>query len=129
MQQPQINRQAVRGRITAACSRDKKKLAGDWRGIRGNFGPPGTKMDLSHLKRYERFDDLPGYDSTLYPPNWAPERSNARYMVRFLDLAAARGLVGVGDSPPDAGIDVSELAAYTAVASLILNLDEVVMRP
>src|ERR1700745_2527825 len=33
-------------RVTAICSRDAKKLAGDWRGIRGNFGPPGQKMDL-----------------------------------------------------------------------------------
>ena len=33
-------------RVTAMCSRDPKKLAGDWRGIRGNFGPPGEQMDL-----------------------------------------------------------------------------------
>ena len=31
---------------TALCSRDRKKLAGDWTGIRGNFGPPGDHMDL-----------------------------------------------------------------------------------
>src|SRR5260370_1204024 len=42
-------------RVTAICSRDPKKLSGDWRGIRGNFGPNGEKMDLSKLKRY---DDL-----------------------------------------------------------------------
>src|SRR5947208_1574707 len=45
-------------RVTALCSRDRQKLAGDWTGIRGNFGPPGTHMDLSHLKRYENLDDL-----------------------------------------------------------------------
>jgi predicted dehydrogenase len=45
-------------RVTALCSRDRKKLAGDWRGIRGNFGPPGTKMDLAKVKGYERFEDL-----------------------------------------------------------------------
>src|SRR5947209_5339547 len=45
-------------RVTALCSRDKKKLAGDWRGIRGNFGPAGTRMDLGNVKRYEAFDDL-----------------------------------------------------------------------
>ncbi len=45
-------------RVTALCSRDKKKLAGDWRGIRGNFGPAGTRMDLGNIKRYESFDDL-----------------------------------------------------------------------
>ena len=40
--------------MTALCSRDPKKLAGDWRGIRGNFGPPGEQMDLSGVKRYPR---------------------------------------------------------------------------
>jgi predicted dehydrogenase len=44
--------------VTAVCSRDPKKLTGDWRGIRGNFGPPGEMMDLSHLKKYQRLDDL-----------------------------------------------------------------------
>ena len=51
--------QALRGaRVTAICSRDPRKLAGDWRGIRGNFGPPGTRMDLGKIKRYPDFDDL-----------------------------------------------------------------------
>jgi predicted dehydrogenase len=44
--------------VTAVCSRDPKKLAGDWRGIRGNFGPPGELMDLSGVKKYPRLDDL-----------------------------------------------------------------------
>jgi predicted dehydrogenase len=45
-------------RVAALCSRDRKKLAGDWRGIRGNFGPAGTKMNLGDVKGYEQFDDL-----------------------------------------------------------------------
>jgi predicted dehydrogenase len=45
-------------RVTAISSRDPKKLAGDWRGIRGNFGPPGTHMDLGKIKRYADFDAL-----------------------------------------------------------------------
>src|SRR5262245_46270244 len=44
----------------AVCRRDPKKLAGDWRGIRGNFGPPGTKTDLSKVKKYAALDDLLG---------------------------------------------------------------------
>src|SRR5437868_11186835 len=44
--------------VTAICSRDPKKLAGDWRGIQGNFGPPGQKMDLSKLKKYDHLDGL-----------------------------------------------------------------------
>jgi predicted dehydrogenase len=47
-------------KVAAVCSRDPKKLAGDWRSIRGNFGPPGEQMDLGAVKRYARFDDLLG---------------------------------------------------------------------
>src|SRR5438105_4946634 len=45
-------------RVVAICSRDAKKRAGDWRGIHGNFGPPGQKMDLSGVRTYEHLDDL-----------------------------------------------------------------------
>src|SRR5919199_2914253 len=45
-------------RVEAVCSRDPKKLAGDWRGIRGNFGPPGEVMDLSDVKKYDRIEAL-----------------------------------------------------------------------
>ncbi len=45
-------------RVTALCSRDAKKLSGDWRGIRGNFGPPGEIMDLSGVKKYTSLDAL-----------------------------------------------------------------------
>ena len=41
---------------------------------------------------------------------------------------AARKLVSEGDSPPDEKLNVSELAAYTTVASLILNMDETVTK-
>jgi len=44
--------------VTAVCSRDKKKLSGDWRSIRGNFGPPGEMMDLSSVKKYESLDAM-----------------------------------------------------------------------
>src|SRR5438132_9158215 len=45
-------------RVTALCSRDPKKRSGDWRGIRGNFGPPGQQMDLSKVKTYAELDDM-----------------------------------------------------------------------
>jgi hypothetical protein len=44
------------------------------------------------------------------------------------DPKAAAKLVRVGEAPRDDRLDVRELAAYAAVASLILNLDEVVTR-
>jgi predicted dehydrogenase len=45
-------------KVRALCEQDKKRLAGDWRSIKGNFGPRGTMMDLSHLDRYSELDDL-----------------------------------------------------------------------
>jgi hypothetical protein len=41
---------------------------------------------------------------------------------------AALKYVSYGEHPRDAGLDVSELAAYTSVTSLILNLNETVMK-
>jgi len=44
------------------------------------------------------------------------------------DPQAAEKLVKVGEAPRHAKLDVSELAAYTAVANLILNLDETITK-
>ncbi len=49
----------VRGaRVTAICETDPKRLAGDWRGIKGNFGPAGKRMDLGGIARYDQLDKL-----------------------------------------------------------------------
>src|SRR5438309_12114561 len=48
------------GRVTAICSRDAKKRAGDWRGIRGSFRPAGELMDLWRVKKYAELDELLG---------------------------------------------------------------------
>src|SRR5581483_11246725 len=51
--------QRLRGaRVAAVCSRDKAKLAGDWRSTRGNFGPEPGMVDLSGVKKYASVDDL-----------------------------------------------------------------------
>ncbi|MBA4149399.1 MAG: DUF1553 domain-containing protein [Verrucomicrobia bacterium] len=44
------------------------------------------------------------------------------------DRAAAEQLISVGDSKADDKLNASELAAYTTVASVILNLDEVITK-
>jgi predicted dehydrogenase len=46
------------GRVEAVCSRDEKKLAGDWRGIQGNFGPAGELMDLAGVRPYRDLADM-----------------------------------------------------------------------
>ncbi len=44
------------------------------------------------------------------------------------DADSARALIQIGDSKPDPAFDPAELAAWTVVGSLILNLDEVVTK-
>jgi len=44
------------------------------------------------------------------------------------DTNEAKALISVGDSKPDPKLDVSELAAYSTVASMILNLDETITK-
>ena len=44
--------------VVAICTRDPKKLDGDWTSIQGNFGPRGGTEDLSHLRKYNRIEDL-----------------------------------------------------------------------
>jgi predicted dehydrogenase len=45
-------------RVAAVCEQDESKLAGDWTSIKGNFGPPGERVDLSEIKKYRAFDDM-----------------------------------------------------------------------
>ena len=67
----------------------------------------------------------------------APQSGELRVLKETLDKMlteyradekAARALLSAGASPVDGSISVSELAAYTAVANMILNLDEVITK-
>ncbi|MGC3969537.1 MAG: Gfo/Idh/MocA family oxidoreductase [Pirellulales bacterium] len=44
--------------MTAIATRDLKRLAGDWRGIKGNFGPPGEQMELGPIGRYSDWREM-----------------------------------------------------------------------
>jgi mono/diheme cytochrome c family protein len=44
------------------------------------------------------------------------------------DISAARALIAVGETRPDSALDPSELATWTMVANLVLNLDEVLCK-
>jgi hypothetical protein len=44
------------------------------------------------------------------------------------DESGARSLIAIGSSTSDPSIPASELAAYTAVANIILNMDEVITK-
>jgi hypothetical protein len=67
----------------------------------------------------------------------APDAEEQRILLRTFDKAkasfsaddaGARALLAIGAAKPDASIPPVELAAYAAVANLILNLDEVVTK-
>ena len=45
-------------RVAAIATRNEKKLAGDWTGIQGNFGPPAGQVDLSEVTGYRDYHDL-----------------------------------------------------------------------
>ena len=46
-------------RVVAICTRNPRKLKGDWSMIRGNFGEPGRKREnLEGINRYSSYDEL-----------------------------------------------------------------------
>lgn len=71
--------------VVALCSRDARKLDGDWTGIQGNFGPSGTNMDLSRQVRYT------DYVTFLADPNMAlvdlcvASEAHARMAIQALE--------------------------------------------
>ena len=53
------------------------------------------------------------------------ETFQAHYQELAAHPEAAKELIAVGESPPDETLDAVEVAAWTMIANLILNLDEV----
>ncbi|MSR81924.1 MAG: Gfo/Idh/MocA family oxidoreductase [Candidatus Latescibacteria bacterium] len=45
-------------KVVAICTRDQKKLRGDWRKVQGNFGGGGGLQDVAKLDCYADLDDL-----------------------------------------------------------------------
>ncbi len=49
---------STKAKLKAFCSRDAAKRAGDWTSIKGNFGPPGERIDLQGLDVHESLDQM-----------------------------------------------------------------------
>jgi predicted dehydrogenase len=59
-----LSYQKLRGvKVAALCESNEKRLKGDWRDIKGNFGPPGEMMDLKGIATYTDIDELLADDS------------------------------------------------------------------
>jgi hypothetical protein len=75
-----------------------------------------------------------GYRLLLARPPGIPQsqilaRAFDRFAAEFrADAKSAAALLKTGDSPVRPGLDPAELAAYTSVASLLLNMDEAITR-
>ena len=70
---------------------------------------------------------------TARPPNLSEKLVLASSLARLrqqyaADPDAARKLIATGESKPDAALPEPELAAFTALGSLLLNLDETLTR-
>jgi predicted dehydrogenase len=71
--------QKIRGaKVAAICEQDPKRLAGDWRSIRGNFGPQGEMMNLRGVRRYANLDEMIVDENVdlidvCLPPAWHAE--------------------------------------------------------
>jgi predicted dehydrogenase len=64
--------------LVGFCSRDPKKRSGDWREIKGNFGPPGEQIDVSAMNVCQSLDELLQDDSIdlidiCLPPSLHPD--------------------------------------------------------
>src|SRR5437868_8715315 len=69
-------------KLAAVCTRDERRLGGDWTSIKGNFGPAGEKVDLMGVAKYTQLDDLLSDKSIdlvdiCLPPNLHAEASIA----------------------------------------------------
>ena len=72
-------------RVVALCSRDRKKLAGDWTGIQGNFGPRGEQMDLSAHARYQDVAGLLADPEVTLVDLCVPNDEHAKLAIRAIE--------------------------------------------
>jgi predicted dehydrogenase len=73
------------GRVSAVCSRDPRKLAGDWTSIQGNFGPRGGQVDLSAQTKYPDLAGLLADPEIDLVDLCVPNDEHSRLTIRALE--------------------------------------------
>jgi hypothetical protein len=91
------------------------------RTLRDVTGAPGERIDRMFRQVLARYPDLTERAELVA----LQEQFRARYQA---DPAAADALIRLGQSEPAAVVEPVDLAAYTLIANLILNLDEAISR-
>lgn len=72
-------------RVTAISTRNPQRLAGDWRGIQGNFGPPGEQIDLQGVVAHANLDDLFNNEQVDLVDICLPPALHAEVAIRALE--------------------------------------------
>ena len=73
-----LSYQKIKGvEVVAICESNAARRQGDWTGIKGNFGPPGTQVDLSNVQVFDNLEtfceaDLDLVDICLPPAMHEP---------------------------------------------------------
>jgi predicted dehydrogenase len=71
-------------KVVALCEQNEKRLTGDWRDIKGNFGPPGAMMDLTGVNTYTQLDEMLADDSVDVVDITLPPALHADIAVKAL---------------------------------------------
>jgi predicted dehydrogenase len=80
-----LSYQKLRGvKVAALCESNEKRLQGDWRDIRGNFGPPGQMMDLKGVATYTSIDEMLANESLDLIDVTLPPALHADVVVKAL---------------------------------------------
>jgi hypothetical protein len=117
-------------KVTAICTRDEKKLAGDWRSIKGNFGPPGEMVDTSAMADSNIADLLrdPSIDLSSVPaPESAP--NSVAHQGRKHVFVEADGLDGSGLRQDGQAAEKAGTASRQARPTLLPGMRLRIRRP
>lgn len=72
-------------RVVAICESDERRREGDWRSIKGNFGPAGEQMDLSEIRTFADVDDMLAEDDIDLVDITLPPALHAEVSVKALE--------------------------------------------
>jgi predicted dehydrogenase len=72
-------------RVAAICESIPERRVGDWRSIKGNFGPPGEQVDLTGVNAYANLDDLLADPQVDLVDITLPTALHADFAVRALE--------------------------------------------
>jgi predicted dehydrogenase len=87
-------------KVVAICESDEKRRAGDWRSIKGNFGPPGEIVDLAGISIYEDIGQIVDDPNVDLIDVTLPPALHADTCIRALTAAAHDRLLMVGHVLP-----------------------------